>query len=288
MNEAERSLVAKFREMAHAMPHLKYSPKEIVSLCYSIGDAQIVVSRLEEFIRHVWPSSRFYIVEIITLLCDPNSSQNVSFSRRVSVRLSFRIMEIMGMVAVCPDKDKRGILQDVKLWRTAGVFEEAVCDEIIAMITSSFYKGDCHLRKEDVIDLDSEEESNGTSLRNTKSNGVRYAPRRSRSQSPLHVDEQRRSRSRQSARSPQRRILGRPHNEVQEGIRSNGMEEVLHEVLCGILLKAIHLRVKKGVEMSRDIIVVKIKENQKSRRTIEVPPQVINTPKEIVTTHKLL
>ena len=98
-----------------------------------------VVFRVEEFIRAVWPSHKVAGIGVIDRLCDPGRSPDEAQTAAFRARFRVRIMEIVTIMAVCPDRDKRLLLETLRRWREADVFDAALLDECEAMIRETLY-----------------------------------------------------------------------------------------------------------------------------------------------------
>ena len=136
--------------------------------------------RVEEFIRAAWPSHKAAGIAVIDRLCDPNRAPDATQTAVFRAKFRVRVMEIVGMMAVCPDRDKRELLETLRQWRDEGVFEAALLDECDATIRETLFDG-YEGQAIPVIDLINDGPRRGRSASRARSRDRRSDERRSRS-----------------------------------------------------------------------------------------------------------
>ena len=138
-NEIEKAIFTGFEEIKQQFPRISIETlQDYAELCLSY-DVSFLASWLEEFTRGLWPSYRMLIVRIIDVIL---MSRNKSNSHKIDIfrtKLSFRLIEIMTLVALCRDDHKKAIIPIIMNWKNQQFFDVYLLEEIISMFSSTIY-----------------------------------------------------------------------------------------------------------------------------------------------------
>ncbi|EMD45261.1 Hypothetical protein EHI5A_169820 [Entamoeba histolytica KU27] len=140
MEESEQALINKLQEIKELFPKVpSKSINEIINLCFSFKNPLRVIFRIEEYTRAVWPSYRTVVVHIIDSLCDITLSKNPVLTDFFRFNFSFRLIEILTLVALCRDEQKKSVLLIISKWKTNHTFDIRLCEELESFFYSTMH-----------------------------------------------------------------------------------------------------------------------------------------------------
>ncbi|EDR22267.1 hypothetical protein EDI_202820 [Entamoeba dispar SAW760] len=140
MEESEQALINKLQEIKELFPKIPpKSIKEIINLCFSCKNPSRVIFRIEEYTRAVWPSYRTFVVHLIDSLCDITLSKNPVLTEYFKFNFSFRLIEILTLVALCRDEQKKSVLLIISKWKNNHTFDISLCEELESFFYSTMH-----------------------------------------------------------------------------------------------------------------------------------------------------